>query len=48
VKEEKDFEFARWLKSDQKALKTEVASLPTAEDLDQMIDTQLIVEYYSK
>jgi small subunit ribosomal protein S4 len=48
VKEEKDFEFARWLKSDQKALKTEVASLPTAEDLDQLIDTQLIVEYYSK
>lgn len=48
VKEEKDFEHARWLKSDQKALKTEVASLPEAEDLDKMIDTQLIVEYYSK
>lgn len=48
VKEEKDFEHARWLKSDQKGLKTEVAALPEAEDLDKLIDTQLIVEYYSK
>ena len=48
VKEDKDFGSARWLKSDQKALKTEVSALPEAEDLDQLIDTQLIVEYYSK
>jgi small subunit ribosomal protein S4 len=48
VKEEKDFDHARWLKSDQKALKTEVAALPEETDLDQLIETQLIVEYYSK
>jgi len=48
VKEEKEFDHARWLKSEQKALKTEVASLPEGEDLDQLIDTQLVVEYYSK
>lgn len=48
VKEDKDFDHARWLKSDQKALKTEVASLPEDNDLDQLIETQLIVEYYSK
>lgn len=48
VKEEKDFDHARWLKSDQKALKTEVSALPEDKDLDQLIETQLIVEYYSK
>lgn len=48
VKEDKDFDHARWLKSDQKALKTEVAALPEDNDLDQLIETQLIVEYYSK
>ena len=48
VKEDKEFDHARWLKSDQKALKTEVASLPEDGDLDQLIETQLIVEYYSK
>ena len=48
VKEDKDFGSSRWLKSDQKALKVEVAALPQPEDLDQLIDTQLIVEYYSK
>lgn len=48
VKEEKEFDHARWLKSDQHGLKTEVAALPEETDLDQLIDTQLIVEYYSK
>lgn len=48
VKEDKDFDHARWLKSDQKGLTVEVAALPEENDLDQLIETQLIVEYYSK
>ncbi len=48
VKEAKDFDHARWLKSDQKALKAEVAALPEEEDLDKLIATNLIIEFYSK
>ncbi|QQR55540.1 30S ribosomal protein S4 [Candidatus Peregrinibacteria bacterium] len=48
VKEDKDFGSARWLKAEQKGLKIEVSSLPEQEDLDKIIDTQLIVEFYSK
>lgn len=48
VKEEKDFDHARWLKVDQKALKVEVAALPEEDDLDKLIQTSLIIEYYSK
>lgn len=48
VKEDKDFGSARWLSSDQKELKTEVIALPEAEDLDQLVDPQLVVEFYSK
>lgn len=36
-----------WLKTG-KSLKGEVVSLPTSEDVDSRINTQLIVEYYSK
>jgi small subunit ribosomal protein S4 len=48
VKVEKDFDHARWLKVDQKALKFEVAALPEHDDLDKLIQTSLIIEYYSK
>lgn len=48
VKEEKDFDHARWIKVDRKALKFEVASLPEEDDLDQLIQTSLIIEFYSK
>lgn len=48
VKEAKDFDHARWLKVDRKALKFDVASLPEEDDFDQLIQTSLIVEYYSK
>ncbi len=48
VNEKKDFDHARWLKVDRKALKFDVASLPEQEDLDQLIQTSLIIEYYSK
>jgi small subunit ribosomal protein S4 len=48
VKEEKDFDHARWLKSEQKGLKFEVVALPEADDLDKLIEAYLIVEFYSK
>lgn len=48
VLEDKDFDHARWLKSEQKALKSEVAALPEEDDLDKLIETHLIVEFYSK
>lgn len=48
VKEDKDFGSARWLKSEQKALKIEVIALPETEDLGKIVETQLIVEFYSK
>jgi small subunit ribosomal protein S4 len=48
VKEDKDFGSARWLKSEQKGLKIEVIALPETEDLGKIVETQLIVEFYSK
>ena len=48
VLEDKHFDPARWLKSEQKALKTEIAALPEEEDLDKLIETHLIIEFYSK
>ncbi|MEW6407192.1 MAG: 30S ribosomal protein S4 [Patescibacteria group bacterium] len=38
----------KWLKLNTKTLKGEVVSLPTSADLDKKINTQLIVEYYSR
>lgn len=48
VKEDKKFDHARWLKSEQKSLKTEVLALPQNEDMDKLIEASLIVEFYSK
>lgn len=48
VVEDKDFDHARWLKSDQKTLKIEVSALPEEDDLDKLIETHLIIEFYSK
>lgn len=48
LREEKEFNTARWLKTDLKSLKVEVIELPANEDLDQLIQTNLIVEFYSK
>lgn len=48
VKEAKDFDHVRWVKSTQKDLKTEVVALPSDDDLDKLIQTHLIVEFYSK
>lgn len=38
----------RWLKADQKALKAEIIALPGKDDVEQIIDNQLITEFYSK
>lgn len=38
----------RWIKSDLKGLNLEVIRNPEKEDLEQIIDSRLIVEYYSK
>ncbi len=37
-----------WLKSDPKSLTIEVLSIPEKDELEQSIDSQLIVEFYSK
>ena len=38
----------KWLKVDVKSLKGELVSLPDNDDVEQIIDSQLIVEFYSK
>ena len=48
VKEAKDLEPARWLKASAKSLSIEVTELPTEADLDKLIQTNLIIEFYSK
>ncbi len=48
IKEAKEFDHARWLSSNQKGLTAEVAALPEEDDLDRLIETHMIVEFYSK
>lgn len=48
VKEAKEFDPARWIKADQKTITIEVVTLPKKDDLDKLIETHLIIEYYSK
>ena len=48
VKTAKDLEPARWIKISQKDLSIEIAALPTEDDLDKLIQTNLIIEFYSK
>lgn len=38
----------KWISFDQKKLKGEVTGLPEKSDIDQLIDHQLITEFYSK
>jgi small subunit ribosomal protein S4 len=38
----------KWLKSDLKKLTVEVLALPEKDDLEKSIDSQLIVEFYSR
>ncbi|MCA9370412.1 MAG: 30S ribosomal protein S4 [Candidatus Peregrinibacteria bacterium] len=37
-----------WLKVDANSLKTEVVSLPSADDFEQAIDVRQVIEYYSR
>lgn len=43
----KDFS-PKWLKVDLKKLTVEVLSLPEKDDLEKSVDSQLIVEFYSR
>lgn len=38
----------KWLKADLKALKGEVTALPDEDDIEKIIESQLITEFYSK
>lgn len=38
----------KWLKLDNKIFKAEIISLPSREEVDNPVDEQLIVEYYSR
>lgn len=38
----------KWLKSDLKGLNAEIIGLPDADDIEQIIEHQLITEFYSK
>jgi len=48
IKASKKNTCAKWLEMDFSKLKGKVASLPENDDLEQIIDSQLIVEFYSK
>jgi ribosomal protein S4 len=38
----------KWIISDIKSLKGEITALPDKDDVEQIIEHQLITEYYSK
>ena len=48
AKEDKKLESARWIQLDIKKLRAEVVALPEEDDLERIVDSQLIVEFYSK
>ncbi len=48
VKKNKKFRSPKWLKIDLGNLQGEVIGLPEKDDAESNIDTQLVVEYYSK
>lgn len=48
LEENKSYTPARWLKVNTKELSAEVAALPTSDDFEQLVDTQKIIEYYSR
>lgn len=48
AKEDKKFKSPNWLKVDLPGLNGEILSIPDKEDAEAGIDTQLIVEFYSK
>ncbi len=48
AKENKKFKAPKWLNVDLSNLKGEIINMPEADDGESSIDTQLIVEFYSK
>jgi len=48
VKATKKPKHAKWLDVDYSKLKAEITALPEDDDLEKIIDSQLIVEFYSK
>lgn len=48
LKEDKKFKSPNWLKVDLGSLSGEVLAIPDREDAEAGIDTQLIIEFYSK
>lgn len=48
IKEDKKFKSPNWLKIDTPNLSGEILSIPEKDDAEASIDTQLIVEFYSK
>jgi small subunit ribosomal protein S4 len=48
IKIAKDLSPSRWIKISQKDLSIQVSDLPTEDDLEKLIQTNLIIEFYSK
>ncbi|MDF2379241.1 MAG: 30S ribosomal protein S4 [Candidatus Gracilibacteria bacterium] len=48
LEENKNYKPSRWLKVNTKELSAEVVAIPTSDDFEQIIDTQKIIEYYSR
>ncbi|EKD48097.1 MAG: 30S ribosomal protein S4 [uncultured bacterium] len=48
VKANKKFKSSKWLKADSQTLKCEVINMPDKDDVEASIETQLVIEFYSK
>lgn len=48
VRANKKFKSPKWLKADNQALKCEVIYMPNKDDVEASVDTQLVIEFYSK
>jgi small subunit ribosomal protein S4 len=48
IKNEKKDQSAKWLETDLSKVKVTVTELPDSDDIEKIIDSQLIVEFYSK
>ena len=48
LEENKTYKPSRWLKVNDKSLAAEISAEPSGEDFEQLIDSQKIIEYYSR
>lgn len=48
TKDDKKFKSPKWLKIDLGNLKGEVINMPEKEDMESIVDTKMIIEFYSK